>query len=140
MNAKVYPAAKSPQTSNGPCVVDADFAAALEEHFGIPTPFVLMALEGEPRCRSIAMCRYASHQVEPNGTLLMLARRFGRGRARRPRTAATPPRGRGDVSPSPTVDRSGPGVVRGRPQQDGCPLRGVCGPDVPEARVESLWV
>ena len=118
--------------------MDAGFAAAIEEHFGIPAAFVLGALEGEPRCRSIAMCRYASRQVEPNGTLLMLARRFGRGRARRPRTAATPPRGRGRVSPRPSVDRSGRGVVRGRLQQDGCPLRGVCGKEVPEAQVERL--
>ena len=138
MNTETSPAKKYPQTSNGSCVVDADFAAVLEERFGIPAAFVLGALEGEPRCRSIAMCRYASHQVEPNGTLLMLARRFGRGRARRPRTAATPPRGHRRVSPRPSVDRSGPGVVRGRPRQDGCPLRGVCGPDVPEAQVERL--
>ena len=138
MNTETPPTERSPQTSNGPCVVDADFAAVLEEHFGIPAAFVLRALEGERRCRAIAMCRYASHQVEPNRTLLMLARRFGRGRARRPRTAATPPRGHADVSPRPRVDRSGPGVVRGRPQQDGCPLRGVCGPDVPEAQVERL--
>ena len=138
MKTETSPAKKSPQTSNGPCVVNADFAATLEEHFGIPAAFVLGALEGEQRCRAIAMCRYASHQVDPNGTLLMLARRFGRGRARRPRTAATPPRGRGRVSPRPSVDRSGPGVVRGRPQQDGCPLRGVCGPEVPEAQVERL--
>ena len=138
MNTETSPAKKSPQASNGPCVVDADFAAVLEEHFGIPAAFVLRALEGEPRCRSIAMCRYASHQVEPNGTLLMLARRFGRGRARRQRTAATPPRGHGRVSPRPPVDRSGRGVVRGRLRRDGCPLRGVCGPDVPEAQVERL--
>ncbi len=135
MKTETSPAKKSPQTSNGPCVVDAAFAATLGEHFGIPAAFVLRALEGEPRCRAIAMCRYASHQVEPNGTLLMLARRFGRGRTRRPRTAAKPPGGHGDVSPSPTVDRSGPGVVRGRPQQDGCPLRGVCDSDALEAQV-----
>ena len=90
-------------------VVDADFAAVLEEHFGIPTCVMLTALEGEPLQPAVALCRIATHHQEPTGTLLMLARRFGRGRARRQRTAATPPRGHGEVSSRPWVDRPGPG-------------------------------
>jgi len=51
----------------------------------------------------------ATRYEEPNGTLLMLARKFRRGRARRQRTATTPPRGHGRVSPCPCVDRPGRG-------------------------------
>lgn len=102
-------AGKSPQASNGPCAVDADFAAILEERFGIPTAYVLRALKGEPHQPAVALCRLATRYEEPNGTLLMLARKFGRGRARRQRTATTPPRGHGRVSPRPSVDRPSPG-------------------------------
>lgn len=90
-------------------VVDADFAAVLEEHLGIPTCVVLMALEGESRSRAVALCRWASRHEEPNGTLLVWAPKYRRVRARRQRTAATPPRGHGRVSPRPSVDRYGPG-------------------------------
>jgi hypothetical protein len=89
-------------------VVDADFAAVLEERFGIPTAFILRALKGEPHQPAVALCRLATRYEEPNGTLLMLARKFGRGRARRQRTAATPPRGHDEISPRPSVDRPGP--------------------------------
>jgi hypothetical protein len=89
--------------------VDAEFAAVLEKVFGIPTAFILRALKGEPLQPAIALCRWASRQEERNGTLLMLARKFERGRARRRRTAGTPPRGHGEVSPRPCVDCPGPG-------------------------------
>ncbi len=75
--------------SNKHRAVDASFGAILREYFGIPTAFVLRALEGEPRQRAVALCRLATRYEEPNGTLLMLARKFGRGRVRRQRTVGT---------------------------------------------------
>lgn len=96
-----------PSTSHR--VVDADFAAVLEEHFGIPTCVVLMALEGESRSRAVALCRWASRHEEPNGTLLVRAPKYRRGRARRRRIPAAPPRGHEKISPAPSVDRSGQG-------------------------------
>ena len=111
------------------CVVDSDFAAVLEEHFGIPTAFILRALKGESHQSALALCRLATSFEKPNGTLLMLARKFGRGRPRRRRMPCPPPRGHGQTSPWPCVDRTGPGRACGRPQQDGCSLWGVCDPD-----------
>ena len=98
-----------------PRVVDEAYAVRLQGRFGIPTAFVLRALKGEPRQRAVALCRLATRYQEANGTLLMLTRRFGRGRARRQRTAATPPRGHGEVSPVAVVDRSGRGYGTRRP-------------------------
>jgi len=97
----------NPQTFGGGHVVDAEFAAVLEQRFGIPMAFILRALKGEPWQQAVALCRLATRHQERNGTLLMLARRFGRGRTRRRRTAGTLPRGRGRVSPRPSVDRIG---------------------------------
>ncbi len=67
-------------------VVDEAYAVRLQERFGIPTAFVLRALGGEPRQPAVALCRLGARYREPNGTLLMLARRFGRGPARRQST------------------------------------------------------
>jgi hypothetical protein len=89
-------------------VVDDQFAAVLEKDFGIPTAFILRAFKGEPCQPAIALCRLATRFEERNGTLLMLARKFGRGRARRRRTNAAPPRGHGQTSPRPSVERSHP--------------------------------
>ncbi len=102
-------AEKSPQASNEPYVVNAEFAAVLEKDFGIPRAFILRALKGEPHQPAIARCRLATRYEEPSGTLLMLARKFRRGRTRRQRTATTPPRGHGRISPRPSVDRLSPG-------------------------------
>jgi hypothetical protein len=115
VSTETSPAEKSPLTFNEHRVVDADFAAGLEERFGIPMVFILRSLEGEAHHPAIALCGWASRHEERNGTLLMLARKFGRGRARRQSTPGTPPRGRGQVSPEPSVDRSGRGHGTRRP-------------------------
>jgi hypothetical protein len=103
MDTATSPAGKPPQALSGHCVVDSDFAVVLEERFGIPTAFILRALEGEPHQPAIALCRWAIRHEEPNGTLLVRAREHKLGRA--------PARARGGISPP----------LRGPPQ----PRRGV---------------
>ena len=117
-------------------VVGADFAAVLEERFGMPTAFVLRALEGEPLQPAVALCRIATRYDEPNGTLLMLARKFRRGRARRQRTAPTLPRGHGEISGRPRTDARCYSRGRDTPERlDVAPnsLQG-CGPELLPAR------
>jgi hypothetical protein len=117
-------------------VVDDQLAAVLEKDFGIPTAFILRALEGEPHQPAIALCRLATRFEERNGTLLMLARKFGRGRARRQRTAATPARGHGEISGRPRTDARCYSRGRDTPERlDVAPdsLQG-CGPEFLPAR------
>jgi hypothetical protein len=124
-------------------VVNEAYAVRLQERFGIPTAFVLRALKGEPRQRAVALCRLATRYEEPNGTLLMLARRFGTGRARRQRTATTPPRRRGEVPGRPRTNtwRHGPGRYIAAPREvategQGGSLRDACDPEALAERLE----
>ena len=128
----------TPSTRHG--LVDVRFAAVLEEHFGIPTAFVLRAPRGEPHQPAVALCRLATRYKERNETRLILPRGFGRGQARRRRIPCPPPRGHGQTSPWPYVDRSGPGRAS-TPMLPEDSLRGVvCDPDAPDPMAERVAV
>lgn len=93
-----------PPTTHG--LVDAPFAAVLQEQFGIPATIVLRKLRGESPQRAIAMCRWASRFEEPNGMLLVWGgtlRKHGRVRL----AADGPPRRRAGVSPRRPHNRPG---------------------------------
>ena len=143
VSTETSPAEKSPQASNGHNRVDEAYSARLQERFAIPAAFILRALEGEPRRRAVALCRWASRQDEPNGTLLVWTREHRMGRSRRRRAPGTPPPRHGWVSLRPSVDRPGPPPGRDTtvprevaPERRDDPLRGVRDPDVVDALVE----
>jgi hypothetical protein len=98
------PARKCTHTSTKHHVVDEYFAALLVEDFGITTETILIALEGEPRRRSIAICAWAERNEDPAYARRCGAQRHSRGACRVPSVA----RGGGAEDIDGPVRASGP--------------------------------